>query len=206
MKRTLVSLVIGLSLLMGAMNGADAQYYDPSAWNFDRGVRAYESRDFATALKEWTASAELGNAIAKNNLGAMYAKGEGVVQDYKKAARWYRLSALNLDKHGQYNLSLLLAEGQGIAQDYKEALRLMRMSAAQGLADAQAALGVFYAKGHGVIQDNVLAHMWFNIGGSNGSAKGSKDRDSIAASMTTAQIAEAQKLARECVAKNYKGC
>ena len=32
------------------------------------------------------------------------------------------------------------------------------------------------------------------------------DRDIIAKQMTPSQIAEAQKLARECVAKDYKGC
>ena len=33
-----------------------------------------------------------------------------------------------------------------------------------------------------------------------------KNRDIIAKQMTPSQIAEAQKLARECVAKDYKGC
>jgi hypothetical protein len=30
--------------------------------------------------------------------------------------------------------------------------------------------------------------------------------DTVAGNMTPAQIAEAKKLARECVAKDYKGC
>ena len=60
--------------------------------------------------------------------------------------------------------------------------------------------------GRGVIQDNVYAHMWANIGASNGDKEAIKIRDIIAKRMTSADISTAQKLARECIRKNYKGC
>jgi uncharacterized protein len=63
-----------------------------------------------------------------------------------------------------------------------------------------------YKYGDGVLQDNVYAHMWANIAASLGSEKGKENRDNVAKKMTAEQIAEAQKLARECVNKNYKGC
>ena len=53
-------------------------------------------------------------------------------------------------------------------KDYKEAVRLFRLSAEQGVVLAQFNLGLMYAKGQGVPQDYLLAHMWFNISGSNG--------------------------------------
>jgi uncharacterized protein len=59
---------------------------------------------------------------------------------------------------------------------------------------------------HSVIQDNVYAHMWFNIAASNGNKDAVKNRDIAAKRMTSSQMAEAQKLARACVAKKYKGC
>jgi len=59
---------------------------------------------------------------------------------------------------------------------------------------------------HSVIQDNVYAHMWFNIAASNGDTDAVKNRDIAAKNMTSSQMAEAQKLARACVAKKYKGC
>jgi hypothetical protein len=40
----------------------------------------------------------------------------------------------------------------------------------------------------------------------NGSELGGKLRDDFEKQMTPADIFAAQKLARECVAKNYKGC
>ncbi len=59
-----------------------------------------------------------------------------------------------------------------------------------------------YEKGQGVPQDYVQAHMWYNLAASH-FAPGSdrdravKNRDILAAKMTPAQIAEAQRLARK---------
>ena len=63
-----------------------------------------------------------------------------------------------------------------------------------------------YANGDGVIQDAVIAHMWYNIGGANGSELGSDNRSVIEGRMTREQIAEAQALARRCMASNYQDC
>ena len=48
--------------------------------------------------------------------------------------------------------------------------------------------------------------MWSNIASSNGGIFTPENRDIIAKQMTPSQIEKVQDLARECVAKNYKGC
>ena len=63
-----------------------------------------------------------------------------------------------------------------------------------------------YENGDGVLQDYVKAHMWHNISASNGSEQAKKNRGKVSKTMTPSQIEKAQELARECVAKNYKGC
>jgi len=91
--------------------------------------------------------------------------------------------------------------------DFATALREWTPLAEQGHADAQSNLGLMYRKGEGVLQDYVRAHMWYNIAASSGdSENASKNRRLIAKLMNSNQIEKAQKLARECVAKNYKGC
>ena len=82
----------------------------------------------------------------------------------------------------------------------------MRLSAGQEIAQAQSDLGGIYGNGQGVLQDNALAHMWWNIAASSGDEMTVKNRGIVAKRMTPAQIAKAQKLARECVRKKYKGC
>ncbi|WP_244060856.1 tetratricopeptide repeat protein, partial [Aeromonas caviae] len=58
-------------------------------------------------------AAEQGNASAQFNLGLIYAKGQGVPQDYKQAAVWYRKAAEQSNVEAQNNLAVLYAEGQG---------------------------------------------------------------------------------------------
>ena len=60
--------------------------------------------------------------------------------------------------------------------------------------------------GQGVPMDDVRAHMWFNLAAVKGDADAVKNRDIAAKNMTPQQMAEAQKLARECQARNFKGC
>ena len=43
--------------------------------DFQAGLDAYNSGDYATALKEWRPLAETGDADAQNNLGVMYDSG-----------------------------------------------------------------------------------------------------------------------------------
>ncbi len=60
--------------------------------------------------------------------------------------------------------------------------------------------------GQGVIQDNVYAHMWGNIAASNGFEEAVEFRDWVGEKMTPSQLETSQRIARECVRKNYKGC
>ena len=48
--------------------------------------------------------------------------------------------------------------------------------------------------------------MWGNIAASNGNENGAKLRDNVAEFMTPGDISSAQRLARECVQKNYQDC
>jgi len=43
-----------------------------------KGLTAYESEDYATALREFEPLAEQGDAFAQYNLGVMYKYGHGV--------------------------------------------------------------------------------------------------------------------------------
>ena len=126
--------------------------------------------------------------------------------DYEIAFREWKASAEQGDSASQYQLGRMYEKGKGVLQDYKEAVKWYTKAAEQGNASAQNNLGFMYGNGNGVLQDNVYAHMWFNIASSNGSENDRKNRDLAAERMTPAQLAEAQKQARECVKKDYKNC
>jgi TPR repeat protein len=96
--------------------------------------------------------------------------------------------------------------GDGVPQDGKTAVKWYKLAAGQGYANAQNNLGFMYANGKGVPQDYILGHMWWNLAASSGNKDAVLGRDAVSKRMTPADISTAQKLARECVRKEYKGC
>ena len=86
MRNLTATICLAVALLLGSAGVSWSQ-------DFQKGLTAYKSGDFATALREWTPLAKQGDADAQFNLGLMYDKGQGVPQDYKTAVKWYRLAA-----------------------------------------------------------------------------------------------------------------
>ncbi len=127
----------------------------------------------------------------------MYLIGRGVPQDYAEALKWYRKAAEQGDAKAQYDLGSMYGTGRGVTQDYAEAARWYRKAAEQGNAKAQYHLGSMYGTSRGVPQDYVQAYKWWNLAGAQGNKYAIKNRDHVAEKMTPAQIAEAQRLARE---------
>jgi len=149
------------------------------------------------AVRSFRWAAEQGDGKAQYNLGLMYRGGQGVVQDYKEALKWFRLAAEQGNAEAECNIGALYWGGRGVAQDDAEALKWVSLAAEHGDAGGQWILGIMYDEGEGVPQDPVQAHMWFNLAGSNGSEKARESLVRVEKKMTPAQIAQAQKLARE---------
>lgn len=175
------------------------------AQNFLKGLVAAEAGDYATALKEWRPLAEQGDVHAQGNIGNIYA-GDGALQDYPEAAKWWRMAAEQGLVGAQHNLGLLYSKGDGVLQDYAEALKWYQLAAKQADVGAQSSLANMYYYGKGVLQNNIRAHVWYNIASANGHKKTAKWRDETAAKMTSADISEAQKMAKECMDSNYQNC
>ena len=175
-----------------------------SAGPLEDGVRAFERGDYATALRLLRPLAEQGDATLQYVVGHMYAKGWGVPQDDAVAVEWYRKAAEQGDASAQHDLGVMYFLGQGVPEDDAAAAEWYRKAAEQADASAQFNLGLMHAKGQGVPQDNAVAHKWLNLAASRFPASEWNQRDSavkareaIATLMTPAQIAEAQRLARE---------
>ncbi len=93
-------------------------------------------------------------------------------------------------------------KGYGVPQDHNEAAKWYRSAAEQGFAEAQYRLGFMYYHALGVPGHDVRAYMWISLAASRFPPGADHDRaikfrDVVAKWMTPAQIAEAQRLARE---------
>ena len=106
--------------------------------------------------------------------------------------------------------TIALARHSIPSMDYQEAVKWYRLAAEQGKNVAQFELGAMYANGKGVPQDFVQAHKWLNLAASRITPRKEDDveaqsaRDSLAKKMTTSQVAEAQRLAREWQPKTWE--
>ena len=126
---------------------------------------AYEHKDYATAIAIWRPLAEQGNAEAQTLLGAMYWSGDGLPRNHAEAAKWY--------------------------------LR----AAQQGYARAQNDIGFMYGFGEGIPpRDDVQAYKWISLAIMRYTAKNQdrldqaiKDRATLKARMTPAQLAQAER-------------
>ena len=105
----------------------------------------------------------------------------------------------------QFNLGLMYYKGRAVRQSYTEAVKWWRLSAEKGFAEALNNLGMMYGNGDGVGQDDVEAHKWFDLAASRHPPgrkrrKSGRDRDFLVRKMTSSQISEAERLAREWMA------
>ena len=113
-----------------------------AAGPFEDAASAYIAGDHAKAAQLFRPLAEQSDARAQNNLGSMYANGDGVPRDYSEAVKWFRLAANQGNAKAQTTLGVMYMEGHGVAQSYSEAAKWYRLAANQGLAVAQVDLGV----------------------------------------------------------------
>jgi len=174
-----------------------ACFASPAWADFKAGEKAYHRGDYAMALHEWQPLAKQGQAVAQYNLGLLYANGRGVPKDDAQARQWYEKAALQGHADAQVNLGSLYDYGRGGPQDFMMAVRWYRRSADQGNDLAQRRLGLLYERGDGVPKDYVQAYMWYKLGAANGGKTGAMMRDELAIRMTSDQLAQAKKLARE---------
>jgi uncharacterized protein len=117
--------------------------------------------------------------------------------DYATALRLFRSLSDQGNALAQQRLGAMYERGLGVTEDYAEAVRWYRRAAGQGFAISQWALGTMYEYGYGVPQDYVQAHMWCNLSAAQGFNAATQCRAEVEKAMTPAQVAEAQKLARE---------
>jgi uncharacterized protein len=179
MKRRL-STATGLLLLVGVAVLADepakllpAKTGETNVHVAD-GQAAFDRKDYAAALQLWQQLATQGNADAQYNLGRMYDRSKGILNDDIQAAKWYRMAADQGNAKAQFVLGQWYQWGNHglpnfrVAENIGEALRLYRLAANQGNAEAQYFLGNLYDESQGVPLDFAEALKWYSLAANQG--------------------------------------
>lgn len=85
--------------------------------DYMEGLRLFYLSKFDEALPLLTRAAEDGSMKAQHFLALMYQNGNGVEQDFEKAAYWYDKTAKQGDSEAQLTYAMILALGKGVEQD-----------------------------------------------------------------------------------------
>lgn len=120
----------------------------------------YQKGDYETAARLFQTLAEDGYEIAMVHLSFAYERGNGVSQDFKKVAYWYRKAVALGNPIAMTNLGDMYWHGRGVPVDLAESLRLTRKAAKLGRPRAMANMGVKYQLGKGVKKDVTEALRW----------------------------------------------
>ena len=195
-KKVIVGLTLSLLLGSGITVAAD----------YEKGFQAFQKGVYKVALAEWVPLAEQGDAAGQYGLGTMYAAGEGLLQNYNVALKWFNLAAAQGDVAAQFNLGLMYDQGHGVSENDETAVEWYTLSATQGLAEAQAHLGVMYQYGNGIAMDMDRAYVWYNISAYGGNELGAKNKQLLASDMDTSQKTKLQGLSNTCLASGYTDC
>jgi TPR repeat protein len=86
--------------------------------------------------------------------------GNGVPQDYAKAAEWFLRAAELGNSAAQHNLGVMHEHGQGVAQNDEKAFGWFHKSAENKFSQAQFKMAVYYVDGPVVAQDLAKAAEW----------------------------------------------
>ena len=88
--------------------------------------------------------------------GVCYSFGEGVAQDTKQAARYFRAAARKGDAKAEYNLGYYYEHGKGVSKNKKSAMRWYEHAAEHGDVEAKYKLGGFL-----LLKHDARAFQWF---------------------------------------------
>ena len=114
------------------MNQLGIRYRDGS-YGFDKNLPEY--------VRYIRMAAERGYAKAQCELGVMYANGEGVPRDMKKAFDLFMKAAVQGLAIAQCNVGIAYRVGEGVDKDVNQSFIWLKKSADQGYTEAQFNLG-----------------------------------------------------------------
>ena len=127
-----------LSVLFFAGCGAPEGQED-----YEKGLAAYETGDYATAITHFTTAAALKHPGAQCRLGICYQEGKGVTKDWSEAVKWYQAAAEQEDEEALYRLGWCYGKAVGVEYDMRKQYMLWTLAAKLGHAKAQSEVGEF---------------------------------------------------------------
>jgi TPR repeat protein len=175
---------------------AAAQNLPQAQWNlgelYATGLPGVEP-DPKKATQLCKRAANAGFAPASATLGALFAR----ANKHERAVRWWTLAAEQGDLESLFNLGQAYRLGMGTVKDEAKAFELFLKAAMGGVAAAQSRIGLAYATGEGAALDPIEACKWIELAATRGDKAAVANRARARKSLSPAQLAEAERRAKE---------
>jgi TPR repeat protein len=156
--RRIVTSILFLFLLAPAGAAAEEPFHPLArspehARQFDAGVAAYDSGDYARAYALWEPLARRDDLAAMRNVAHLLRRGLGVEQDERAAFRLYRRAAEAGLISAQVNLGDMYRRGEGTERDPRMAIAWFHSAASAGHPLAMYFLGEMSEIGEGMTEN-----------------------------------------------------
>ncbi len=143
--------IFGL-LSMATASGAIGLTGSELASEFDRGLTAYDAKQYQTAFQIWWRIKDQ-DLAAMRNVALMLRKGQGITKNSHKAEDILRTAAATGMPNAEVDLAEMYLNGEADPPSPKRALPLLQKAAAAGQPLGQFLLGQMYEDGNGVPKD-----------------------------------------------------
>lgn len=141
------------------------------ATEYNKGLAAYNAKNYAEALKWYKLAADKGQPFAMNNLGIMYLTGNGVKIDDKEAFRWLKKAADKDVAAAIAPVGSMYYYGNGIDRNASEGFKWLKKAVDKGNTNVlgMEILAWAYEHGAGTTQNYTEAEKWYQKAVSAGS-------------------------------------
>jgi len=163
----LLSFLVALTFpAFGDEDDIKLQYHIDREYYGERVVK-----DYAKAFDYHSKHARDGFFVNKNELGILYANGQGVAQDEMQALYLFEQAAEQGNMYAQYNLAWLYQFRPNVGRDYLQAQIWLEKAAEQGHIGALTHLGDLYINGGSIPQDYARAIEFYTRAAERGDAR-----------------------------------
>jgi hypothetical protein len=159
----------GSAIAAPAMVLSDKVEPPPPSVRFQKGVKAYDKGDYATAFKIWLPLAQHEDLAAMRNVALLLRTGKGVDRDPARALWFYEEAGSKGFALAQLNAAFMHLEGDGVPKNLEAAAFWFHAAARAGSPIAQYNLAVMYESGTGVEKDMGKALGWYALAARSGS-------------------------------------
>ncbi len=176
------------------------------ASDLDKAYKAFDQKDYKTAIYYISYYANLGDATAQYNYAVMLKNGFGTKKDENEAFKWFFLSAEQKNILATYSLGHLYFSGIGTKRNLRLSFNAFLKASLLGHPAAKVNVGNFYFHGHGIKKDFSKAYVWWRLAQDKNINGATQNIEMLKQKISKKDLKKGVDLYRKCLKLNLREC